>query len=121
MPKPRWVVLLVADLFWPDAAVAQADCERWNTRSFFETADAEAVHARLAKGADPNARTEGGWTPLHDAASADVPDAIAALPDAGADAGLLTADFEFPFDLIEDDSPLKGTDVYWRLSDARWE
>jgi len=40
--------------------------------------------------------------------------------DGGADAGLRNANAQLPFDLIADDSPLVGTDVYWRLSDARW-
>jgi len=80
----------------------------------------DAIAALLAGGAAPNARREEGWTPLHTAVEGRALDAIAALLHARADAGLRNANGQLPFDLIADDSPLVGTDVYWRLSDARW-
>lgn len=40
------------------------------------------------------------------------------LIDAGADPGARNEDGESPFDKIPDESPLKGSDVYWVLNDA---
>ena len=47
--------------------------------------------------------------------------AIGALLDAGADPGARDKDGLTAFDRIRDDSPLVGTKVYWRLSDALWD
>ena len=97
--KKLWVVvvlLLVGSwhLDAPGAAVLQVDggapvpdCEEWNTPEFFETATVEDVTACLAAGADVNARTEDGYTPLHHAAWGNVNAAVVeALLDAGANA-----------------------------------
>ena len=64
------------------AAQAQPDCAAWNSEAFFETASTGDVRACLQAGADPEARDENGWTPLHVAANADI---VAALLEAGAD------------------------------------
>ena len=79
------------------------------------------VAALLAAGADLEAQDEGGWMPLHYAAEgSETPAVVAALLDAGADPAAKDADGRIPWDLIEDDSPLKGTDVYWRLNEGRF-
>ena len=99
-------------------ARAQADCANWNSGDFFSTASAADVRACLRAGADPGARTEYGWTPMHRAESEA---AIAALLAGGADPGARDVYGLTPFDLIPGDSPLVGTAAYWRLSDARWD
>ena len=67
-------------------ARAEAGCAGWNTEGFFEAAETVDVERCLAAGADPNARTEFGTTPLHWAAAFnESPAVIAALLDAGAD------------------------------------
>ena len=89
------------------------------------------VAALLKAGANPRAATEKstwqlgggkGWTPLHLAArSSKTPLVVAALLDAGADAKARTDDGRTPWDLIETNFALKGTDVYWRLNNKRFE
>jgi len=86
------------------------------------------VQALLDAGADPNAqRDEDWWTPLHwavrrvDARHSSAGIAVVqALLDAGADPNARTASGKTAFDLIPDDSPLRDTDVYWQLNDARF-
>ena len=80
------------------------------------------VTALLNAGANPDARDEYGRTPLHVAAAySKTPAVVTALLNAGADPGARTAAGKLPWDLIDDDSPLKGTPPYWRLNDARFE
>ncbi len=67
------------------AAIHQSDCTDWNRWDFFGTASAGDVRACLRAGADPEARSEGGRTPLHRATINGNADAIAALLEAGAD------------------------------------
>ena len=81
----------------------------------------ETVTALVNAGADPNARDEAGGTPLHGAAEfSQRPEIITALVNAGADLNARDGDGRTPFELIPEDSPLKGTDVYWRLNEARF-
>ena len=93
------------------AALAGPSCGDWNTRVFFQRATAADVSRCLEAGADLEAREANGWTPLHVAA---------ALLDAGADPAARDAEGRIPWDHIQDDSPLKGSDAYWRLSEARF-
>jgi len=83
----------------------------------------EVVKALLDAGADPNARTLVGWTwtPLHMVArNSETPEVVKVLLDAGADASARDKDGKTPVELVPDDSPLRGTDVYWRLNEGRY-
>ena len=132
------------------AALAQPSCgDWWNTQVFFQRATAadvsrclEAREAHgwtplhqaaarnetpavvavlLAAGADLGAREEDGGTPLHLAAAfSETQAVVAALLDADADPAARDAEGRIPWDHIKDDSPLKGTNVYRRLSEARF-
>ena len=75
----------------------------------------------LQSGADPKARDEGGRTPLHRAAeSNENPAVIEALLDAGADLKARDSLGETPWDRVKDRKPLKGSDAYYRLSEAQY-
>lgn len=55
------------------------------------------------------------------AATSTTPSVVATLLDAGADPAAKDSGAAMPWDLIEDDSVLKGTKVYLLLTDARFE
>ena len=75
----------------------------------------------LDAGADPKARDKYGQTPLHWAAEYnDNPAVIAVLLDAGANPRARDTDGETPWDYVRDREPLKASDAYWRLNDARF-
>ena len=79
----------------------------------------------LDRGAEVNARHQWrgaqDWTPLHRAARYNEnPAVVALLLNRGADATLRTKDGQLPFDLAKENEHLRGTDVYWRLNDARF-
>ena len=100
---------------------AQVGCDDWPIPAFFEAATAATVQDCLGAGADPNARGVLGLTPLHWAAEiSQTPETVTALVNAGADPNARDGDRRTPFELIPEDSPLKGTDVYWRLNEARF-
>ncbi len=80
-----------------------------------------AVTALLDAGADVNARAEKGATSLHEAARfSEPPGIVTALLDAGANPEARDKGGKTPWDHIKAVSPLKGTDVYWRLHEGRF-
>ncbi|MCY4173941.1 MAG: ankyrin repeat domain-containing protein [Cyanobacteria bacterium MAG CAR3_bin_5] len=80
----------------------------------------EVVKVLLNSGANPNARNDDGWAPLHRAAEYNGnPEVLKVLLNAGANPNTKTIDGQTPFEIIPEDSLLKGTDVYWQLNDAR--
>ena len=79
------------------------------------------VLALLEAGADVNAQSGTGPTPLHAAAAySKTPAVVTALLAGGADPTAKTPFGQTPFDLAEENDKLKGTEVYWRLNDARY-
>lgn len=79
----------------------------------------QLVKLLLSKGANTEVRTEVGSTPLHLAAkgSRDTR-TIDALIAVGTNATARDKDGKTPFDYARENKHLKGSDAYWRLSDA---
>ena len=106
---------------WVSATPALAtgvSCEDWNTKTFFQRAGVADVSRCLKAGARMNARNKDGATPLHRAARlSETPAVVTVLLDAGADPAARDKAGKTPWDWIKADSPLKGTDVYWRLNE----
>ena len=50
-----------------------------------------------------------------------IPAIVTALLEAGADPSVRDQSDKTPGDMIPEDSPLRGSDVYWRLNDARFQ
>lgn len=84
---------------------------------------AKHVRELIESGADPNARVERGFTPLHTVLATDNPEPsiVAALIEGGADPNARGNDGKTPFDYAKDNEALRGTDVYWRLNEVRFE
>ena len=80
----------------------------------------EAITTLLDAEANLNARNEYGLTPLHDAARYGTAAAITLLLDAGAHPNARDKWGDTALDLITEDSPIYGTDAYWRLNDAKY-
>ena len=96
-------------------------CEDWNTARFFEHADTAAVSRCLSEGAEVGARDEEEATPLHFAASrSEIPAVVEVLLDTGADATARDKQGRMPWDYAKTNPALKGTDVYWRLNEERF-
>ena len=94
------------------------------TDALFEAAEsgtASEVKAALAAGADPGARDEDGWTPLHRTAVRNNPSVIKALIEGGEDPGARDYDGFTPFDYAQENEALRGTDAYRMLNDGRFE
>ena len=106
------------------AAVSHGFNLDWNSRTMepiLAWMETGTVKLLVDAGADPNARAELGLTPLHVAARNNKnPLEVEALLDAGADPKAKADGGIIPVELIPDDSPLQGTDVYWRLNEARY-
>ena len=84
--------------------------------------DLAVVEKLIAAGANPNTHTNFGSTPLHYAAeNNDNPAIVEVLIAGGANPNARDADGRFPFDHAKNNKALQGTDVYWRLNEARFE
>jgi len=82
---------------------------------------ASVVHVLLDAGANLEARDEQGMTPLMLAARGHGnPDVLSVLLDAGADGTARNSAGQTAFDLAGGNDAIRGTDVYWRLNDARF-
>ena len=81
-----------------------------------------AVQERLDRGADLRARNQlFDQTPLHEATGSNAnPAVVALLLDRGADPRARSTLNHLPVDLADKNEHLQGTDVYWRLNEARF-
>lgn len=84
------------------SAHPQLDCVGWNTAAFFGAAEALEVARCLEVGADLDARSAGGWTPLHTAALYSEFAVIKTLIDAGADPNARSKDGRTPLHMAAD-------------------
>ncbi len=101
--------------------LTEVSCENWNTALFFEYADATDVSRCLKAGVKVSARNETEATPLHIAASkSEVPAVVQVLLDAGADPAARDGQGKSPWDRAKANPALKGTEVYWRLNEGRF-
>lgn len=79
------------------------------------------VEVMIAASANVNARDTSGMTALHYAALlSSTTTALEALIAAGADPTARNYQDEQPFDMLDANDAIKGTDVYWVLNDARF-
>lgn len=102
--------------------VAGLSCGDWNTAQFFSLAAPADVSRCLEAGAEVEARDEAGATPLHAAASTSrTPAVVQVLLDAGADPGARDKEGKMPWDYVKANTALEGTEIYWRLNEARFD
>lgn len=91
-------------------------------KDIFEAArncDITTIECLLETGAGPNSMDKNGFTPLHFSARYGQTDAIKTLINAGADCKAKTKHGNTPFDLINKNNPIYGTDAYRRLNDSK--
>ena len=83
--------------------------------------DPAVVNVLKGAGSDMDSRDfVNGWTPLHLAAISEHKFTIAALLNAGADAGTLNDDGEIAWDYVRDNPHFQNTDAFRMLNDARY-
>lgn len=74
----------------------------------------------LDAGADIEAVTEFGSTPLHLATKhSKIPEMISLLLDRGANSNAKNGHGETPFELAKENEYLKGSNAYWQLNERR--
>jgi hypothetical protein len=81
--QKRFLVLVL--MFFAMSSSAWAECGNLCDRAWWETATASDVQAELDAGVDVSARTENGYTPLHNAAALGTAEGVQLLIAAGAD------------------------------------
>ena len=82
----------------------------------------EVISLFLDRGADIEARSDNGYSPLHVAAAhSKTPEIISLLLDRGANAKAQDNEGKTPFAYAKENEHLKGTDVYWRLNEAKYK
>jgi len=111
---------LLAGLLFSATARA-GECGRLCDEAFWKTATAQQIEVEIARGADPNARIEGGFTPLHWVAELGTAETVNALLDAGANPKARNEYGSTPFDLAKHNDKLADTDTYWRLNDGQYD
>lgn len=79
------------------------------------------IELLLEQGADINIRSIFGKNPLHQAATFNTAPVVELLLNRGADATARDEDGLTPFDHARTNGHLVGTDVYWHLSDSRFQ
>ena len=83
-------------------APSHLPCDTWNSQEFFSQATVQDVEKCVQGGADLEARSEGGITPLHFAAAGNTnPDVITRLVELGADSKARTADGVTVGDIVD--------------------
>ncbi len=110
---PGYIALLGAK-----AASVTAACPKLCDDSWWKTADLADLRSELEAGADVNARSRQGWTPLHKAVWRGDPKAVLVLLEFNADATALAKDGKTPWNYAEFSKKLTGTKAYWALKDA---
>lgn len=76
----------------------------------------------LDRGANIGARDKSEWTPLHHAADqGKAPAVMELLLDRGADGAARDDKGRTPFDRVEGNNFLKGSDIYWLLNEAQYQ
>ena len=117
----RIPVLCTVCLLLAAGPTSAAGCENWNTKEFFKTATPKAVTDCLQSGADLNARTKHGHTPLHQAAALNhTPAVLIRLLNGGANPAARDVNGKIPWDYANKNLMLKDSDVYWRLNEGRF-
>ena len=117
----RFIVTIVIVLIVATVAYRQylrSNCVYWETAIPF--VDAAYVKRCLESGSDIEARSEGGWTPLHVAAQLGTSETIIALIKAGVDITARDRANKLPWHYAEQNDKIKGTDAYWRLREAQF-
>lgn len=99
-------------------AISEA-CPKLCDDLWWDSADLAMLRAELETGADPNAPSLKGWTPLHKAVWRGDAKAVMLLLEFGADAAAQAKDGKTAWNYAEFSKKLAGTKAYWALKDAQ--
>jgi ankyrin repeat protein len=102
-------------------ASVSAACPKLCDDRWWESAKLADLRAELEAGANPNAFSLQGWTPLHKAVWRGDPKATLVLLEFGADAKAQAQDGKTPWNYAEFSKKMTGTKAYWALKDAQEE